>query len=59
MSILPPDDEIRGQRAVLDAVLRWSRAMPEIRGAFLSGSGASGAMDRWSDLDLGFLCASD
>lgn len=59
MSLLPPGAEFHGQRVVLDAVLRWSRAIPEIRGAFLSGSGASGAMDRWSDLDLGFLCASD
>ena len=59
MSILPPDDELRAHRAVLDAVLRWSRAMLEIRGAFLSGSAASGAMDRWSDLDLGFLCANE
>lgn len=32
------------------------RQMPGIIGAFVSGSGATGKMDRHSDLDLGFIC---
>lgn len=31
----------------------------EVEGAFISGSGAAGGMDFYSDLDLGFLCSSN
>ena len=31
---------------------------PDVAACFLSGSGASGGMDAYSDLDLGFLCKS-
>lgn len=33
--------------------------LKEISGAFVSGSGASGGMDFYSDLDLGFLCPTE
>jgi hypothetical protein len=36
-----------------------STSRKEISGAFLSGSGAAGGMDFYSDLDFGFLCTSD
>ena len=39
-------------------LLEYFRNSLEIDGAFISGSGAAGGMDRHSDLDLGFLCSS-
>lgn len=57
MSASPVPAALPEHRAVLEAVLAWSRAQPELRGAFLSGSGATGELDASSDLDLGFLCA--
>jgi hypothetical protein len=39
-------------------ILSYFYDLEGIDGAFISGSGVSGGMDKYSDLDLGFLCAS-
>ena len=47
-----PDHE-----SVLVRLLEWSQGCPEIVGAILSGSAATGGLDQWSDLDVGFVCS--
>jgi hypothetical protein len=46
-------------RKLCSDILAFFNEQHGITGAFISGSGASGGMDVYSDLDLGFLCSSD
>ena len=40
---------------LLRRIFNFFHVMPEIKGAFVSGSTATGSMDEFSDLDIGFL----
>lgn len=43
---------------LFEQILSYFKGKAEVSGIFLSGSGAVGNMDRYSDLDLGFVCSS-
>ena len=44
---------------VLNTVFEFFGTLPGIEGAFVSGSTATGGMDEYSDLDLGFLVSDE
>lgn len=45
--------------ALLNRVVTWFCARPDVLGVFLSGSLAAGTADEWSDIDLGVLATED
>lgn len=45
-----------GHEALCAEILLFFRQQPPVIGAFVSGSAATGGMDEYSDLDLGFIC---
>ena len=45
-------------KKLFEYLVAYFKNRPEITGAFLGGSGAVGNMDRFSDLDFGFVCSS-
>ncbi|MBX3020796.1 MAG: hypothetical protein KF799_03905 [Bdellovibrionales bacterium] len=49
-------DKLPAHEGLCAEILLHFRQQPGIIGAFVSGSGAAGKMDRHSDLDLGFIC---
>ena len=50
--------ELADHGRVLECVLAFFRATDGVTGLLLSGTTATDAMDRWSDLDVGVVCAS-
>lgn len=46
---------LRDHHELLLKIFNFFRTIPEIKGAFVSGSTATGNMDEFSDLDIGFL----
>lgn len=49
-------DRLPQHEGLCAELLLYFRQQTGIIGAFVSGSGATGGMDRFSDLDLGFIC---
>jgi hypothetical protein len=52
-------DKLPEHKKLCAKVLSFFENQADILGAFVSGSGVSGGMDFYSDLDLGFLCSSE
>lgn len=49
---------LRDHNQLLIKIFDFFYALPEIKGAFVSGSTAAGSMDEFSDLDIGFLVSN-
>lgn len=49
-------NELINHKKLCEQLIRFFLDSSEIIAAFISGSGVSGAMDKYSDLDLGFVC---
>lgn len=54
-SALAASAHLRDHNQLLLKIFDFFQAIPEIKGAFVSGSTATGNMDEFSDLDVGFL----
>ncbi|MFN7904219.1 MAG: hypothetical protein ACK5P5_03455 [Pseudobdellovibrionaceae bacterium] len=52
-------DQLTDHKILCEKLIAFFRNEPGIIGSFISGSGAAGGMDFYSDLDLGFVCANN
>lgn len=58
-SALTKMNHLPDHRKLLSELVAFFRSESEVRSGFISGSGVTGGMDLYSDLDLGFLCTNE
>lgn len=56
LSVFKNMEKLPEHKVLCKGLLQYFCQIDEVSGAFVSGSGAAGGMDNYSDLDLGFIC---